>query len=218
MTTKPGRYAAREIESLILTVRGQKVILDRDLAALYGVPTSRFNEAVKRNRKRFPSDFMFQLTADEFAVLTSQFAMSKPGRGGRRTPPYAFTEHGAVMAANILHGERAIQMSVLVVRAFVKMRSMLAAQKNLAGKLSTLEKTLTKRQDLHERVISDIIQQIMSLLNPPAESEPEPPRKQIGFRVREKLATYRTRAGKSTPTPNSPSTYKFPGRKRTLPA
>jgi hypothetical protein len=106
MTTKPGKYAVRGIESLILTVRGQKVILDRDLAAVYGVPTFRFNEAVKRNRKRFPSDFMFQLTADEFAVLTSQFAMSKPGRGGRRTPPYAFTEHGAVMAANILHGER----------------------------------------------------------------------------------------------------------------
>jgi phage regulator Rha-like protein len=202
MATRPGKYVVRGIGSLILTVRGQKVILDRDLAAVYGVPTFRFNEAVKRNCKRFPSDFMFQLTADEFAVLTSQVAMSKPGRGGRRTLPYAFTEHGAVMAANILHGERAIQMSVLVVRAFVKMRSMLAAQKNLAAKLSTLEKTLTERQDLHERVISDIIQQIMSLLNPTV--EPEPPRKQIGFRVREKLATYRTRAGESTPTPSSP--------------
>lgn len=200
MATKPGKYAARGIEPLILTVRGQKVILDRDLAAVYDVPTFRFNEAVKRNRKRFPSDFMFQLTAEEFAVLTSQCAMSKPGRGGRRTPPYAFTEHGAVMAANILHGERAIQMSVLVVRALVKIRSMLAAQKNLAAKLSTLEKTLTERQDLHERVISDIIQQIMSLLNPPVESEPEPPRKQIGFRVREKLATYKVRtAGRERP-------------------
>ncbi len=189
MTAKPATYDARRIELLILTIRGQKVILDRDLAALYGVPTYRFNEAVKRNLRRFPDDFMFRLTADEFATLTSQIAMSKPGRGGRRTLPYAFTEHGAVMAANILHSERAIQMSVLVVRAFVRMRAMLATQKDLAGKLAALEETLTERLDLHERVISDIIQQIMSLLNPPP--EPEPPQKHIGFRTRERLATYK---------------------------
>jgi len=189
MPAKPATYDARGIESRILTIRGQKIILDRDLATLYGVPTFRFNEAVKRNRRRFPDDFMFRLTADEFAALTSQIAMSKPSRGGRRTLPYAFTEHGAVMAANILHSERAIQMSVVVVRAFVKMRAMLTAQKDLARKLAALEKTLTERLDLHERVISDIIQQIMSLLNPP--SEPEPPRKQIGFHARERLATYK---------------------------
>lgn len=189
MTAKPATYDARRIELLILTIRGQKVILDRDLAALYGVPTNRFNEAVKRNLRRFPDDFMFRLAADEFATLTSQIAMSKPGRGGRRTLPYAFTEHGAVMAANILHSERAIQMSVLVVRAFVRMRAMLATQKDLAGKLAALEETLTERLDLHERVISDIIQQIMSLLNPPP--EPEPPQKHIGFRARERLATYK---------------------------
>lgn len=100
------------------------------------------------------------------------------------------------MAANILHSERTIQMSVFVVRAFVKMRSMLAAQKDLAGKLTSLEKTLTERLDLHERVISDIIQQIMSLLNPPTESEPEPLRKEIGFRVRERLASYRVKTGR----------------------
>ena len=189
MTGKPATYDARRIEPLILTIRGQRVILDRDLAALYGVPTFRFNEAVKRNRRRFPDDFMFRLTADEFAALTSQIAMSKPGRGGRRTLPYAFTEHGAVMAANILHSERAIQMSVFVVRAFVKMRAMLTAQKDLARKLAALEKTLTERLDLHERVISDIIKQIMSLLNPPP--EPVPPHKQIGFHIREGLVTYR---------------------------
>lgn len=193
MPEKPAKYNAHAIEPLIITIRGQRVILDRALAALYGVPTFRFNEAVKRNRKRFPEDFMFQLTAEEVASLTSQIAMSKPGRGGRRTRPYAFTEHGAVMAANILHSEQAVQMSVFVVRAFVKMRSMLATQKDLAGKLTSLEKALTKRLDLHERVISDIIQQIMSLLNPPTESEPEPARNEIGFRVRERLASYKVK-------------------------
>jgi hypothetical protein len=196
MSEKPAKYSAHAIEPLIVTIRGQRVILDRALAALYGVPTFRFNEAVKRNRKRFPEDFVFKLTAEEVASLTSQFAMSKPGRGGRRTRPYAFTEHGAVMAANILHSEQAVQMSVFVVRAFVKMRAMLAAQKDLAGKLTSLEKALTKRLDLHERVISDIIQQIMSLLNPPPDSEPEPPRSEIGFRVRERLASYRVKTAR----------------------
>ena len=182
----------RLIDNMILTIRGQKVILDSDLAALYGVPTFRFNEAVKRNRKRFPDDFMFQLTTEELAALTSQIAMSKIGRGGRRTLPYAFTEHGAVMAANILHSEKAIQMSVFVVRAFVKMRAMLTTHKDLAAKLGALERALTKRLNIHERVISDIIQQIMSLLNPPP-PEPDPPRKQIGFLVGERPATYRRR-------------------------
>jgi len=180
----------RIIDNMILTIRGQKVILDRDLAALYGVPTFRFNEAVKRNRQRFPADFMFQLTTEELAALTSQIAMSKIGRGGRRTLPYAFTEHGAVMAANILHSEKAIQMSVFVVRAFVKMRAMITTQKDLAGKLAALEKGLTRRLNIHERVISDIIQQIMSLLNPPP-PEPDPPRKHIGFIARERPASYR---------------------------
>ena len=180
----------RLIDNMIRTIRGHKVILDRDLAALYGVPTFRFNEAVKRNRKRFPADFMFQLTTEEIAALTSQIAMSKTGRGGRRTLPFAFTEHGAVMAANILHSEKAVQMSVFVVRAFVKMRAMITTQKDLAGKLAAPEKALTRRLNIHERVISDIIQQIMSLLNPPP-PELDPPRKQIGFIVRERAATYR---------------------------
>ena len=186
------------IGDMIITVRGDKVILDRDLAALYDVPTFRFNEAVKRNRRRFPDDFMFQLTTEERASLTSQFAMSKRGRGGRRTLPYAFTEHGAVMAANILRSEKAIQMSVFVVRAFVKMRTMLLAQKDLAGKLAALEKALTRRLNLHERVISDIIQQIMSLLNPPP-PEPEPAQKRIGFLVRENAALYKRRVIKARP-------------------
>jgi phage regulator Rha-like protein len=186
------------IGEMILTIRGHKVILDRDLAALYGVPTFRLNEAVKRNRRRFPDDFMFQLTAEELSALTSQIAISKTGRGGRRTLPYAFTEHGAVMAANILRSEKAIQMSVFVVRAFVKMRAILATQTDLAYKLAALEKELTKRLDLHERVISDIIQQIMSLLNPPP-PEPAPPRKRIGFHVRERATTDKRNMLKAQP-------------------
>jgi phage regulator Rha-like protein len=200
MRAKPGRHEVRVIESSILTIRGQKVILDHDLAALYGVPTKVFNQAVKRNIRRFPTDFMFRLTVEEYKSLRSQFVtsnlistfeISKPGRGGRRTLPYAFTEHGAVMAANVLRTKRAIQMSVFVVRAFIKMRALLTAQKDLAAKLATLERTLTRRLNLHERVISDIIQQIMSLLNPPV--QPEPPRKRIGFHVRERAAIYRRR-------------------------
>lgn len=165
------------------------MILDHDLAVLYGIPTYRFNEAVKRNCRRFPADFMFRLTVDEAAVLTSQIAMSKPGRGGRRTLPYAFTQHGAVMAANILRSDRAVQMSVFVVRAFVKMRSMLVGQKDFARKLAALEKAPTDRLDLHELVISDIIQQIMSLLNPQPGSAP--PRKRIGFHIRERSVPYK---------------------------
>jgi hypothetical protein len=182
-------YGAHAVEGMILTVRGQKVILDRDLAALYNVPTFRFNEAVKRNRRRFPDDFMFQLTPVEFAGLISQIAMSKPGSGGRRTPPYAFTEHGAVMAANILRSERAIQMSVFVVRAFVRMRQLLGTQRELAAKLADLEKKLTVRLDTHETAIVDVLRQIMRLLNPPPDA-PEPPSRKIGFRIQESRARY----------------------------
>jgi len=169
-----------EIEPLIHTVRDQKVILDSDLAAIYGVPTYRFNEAVKRNRDRFPADFMFQLTPQECTVLTSQNAMSKPGRGGRRTLPYAFTEHGAVMAANILRSSRAVQMSVFVVRAFMKMRQMIVSQQDLARKLTELEKNLTKRLDVHESAIVNVIRELILLLNPPPEKAPR--MKKIGFR------------------------------------
>jgi len=124
---------------------------------IYGIPTFRFNEAIKRNRERFPEDFMFRLTAAQFAALTSQFAMSKKGRGGRRTLPYAFTEHGAVMAANILNSPRAVQMSVFVVRAFLKMRALLGDKRDLAQKLASLEKELKKRLDVHEAVIVTIM-------------------------------------------------------------
>jgi hypothetical protein len=190
MTEKPQRYETQAIEHMIITIRGQRVILDRDLAALYGVPTFRFNEAVKRNRSRFPEDFMFQLTHDEVASLTSQFAISKTRRGGRRTLPYAFTEHGTVMAANILRSPKAIQMSVFVVRAFIRMRQIFITQKDLARKLEDLEKELTARLDVHETAINEMLRQIRRLLSPP--SEPEPPKKRIGFLVEERHVPYKT--------------------------
>jgi hypothetical protein len=186
-------YTTDDITTLIVTVRGKRVILDRDLAALYGVPTFRFNEAVKRNRNRFPEDFMFQLTGDEAACLTSQIAMSKSRRGGRRTLPYAFTEHGTVMAANILRSPKAIQMSVFVVRAFIRMRQMLIEQRGLARKLAALEEELTARLDVHETAINEILGQIRRLLSSPP--EPEPPKKRIGFLVEEPHVPYKSSKG-----------------------
>src|SRR6266487_3164761 len=121
MSIKPNRTSVPAVENKIYTIRGQKVILDRDLAALYEVPTFRFNEAVKRNRKRFPEDFLFQITQEEFENLISHFAISSSHHGGIRKLPWAFTEHGAIMAANILNSARAVEMGVFVVRAFIKM-------------------------------------------------------------------------------------------------
>jgi hypothetical protein len=180
------------IESLIRTIRGRKVILDSDLARIFGVPTFRFNEAIKRNRQRFPADFMFQVTKDEAITLTSQNAMSKPTRGGRRTLPYAFTENGAVMSANILNTPRAVRMSVFVVRAFVKMRELLVANRELAGQLKELERKLTSRLDIHEAAIVDVLQRIMRLLEPPSQPEaPDQPHKEIGFHIKEDPVPYR---------------------------
>jgi phage regulator Rha-like protein len=183
---KPAIYLPTDPVARIVTIRGQKVIVDSDLAAIYGVETFRFNEAVKRNRNRFPQDFMFQLTQAEFSALTSQNAISKAGRGGRRTPPYAFTEHGAVMAANILRSERAVQMSVFVVRAFIRMRAALADNRELARKLAALEREIKARLDVHESAIVDTLRRLMEIIDPPA--LPEPPRKQIGFQVKESRA------------------------------
>jgi hypothetical protein len=157
------------IERAILLIRGHKVMLDADLARLYATATKRLNEQVKRNRDRFPSDFMFQLTKEEWHCLRSQIATSKPGRGGRRVPPYAFTEHGAVMAANVLNSPRAVQTSIQVVRAFIRLRELLASHKELARRLDALE----QRYDGQFKVVFDAIRKLMS---PPAPSVPR-----IGF-------------------------------------
>jgi len=156
-------------------------MLDGDLAAIYGVSISRFNEAVKRNKERFPADFMFQLTAEENASLRSQFAILETGRGRhRKYRPYAFTEYGALMAANILNSPRAVQMSIFVVRAFAKMREALLASPDLARKLAALEKKLTCRLDVHEAAIVKVLQDLMQILDPPP-LPPDPPQRKIGF-------------------------------------
>jgi hypothetical protein len=152
------------IESRILLVRGQKAILDADLASLYGVTTKRLNEQVRRNAERFPDDFMFQLAPEEWAVLRSRFATSNEGRGGRRYAPYAFTEHGAIMAATVLNAPRAIEVSVFVVRAFVRLRELLATNKELAAKLTELERKLTT----HDQAIAGLINAMRELMKPPA--------------------------------------------------
>jgi hypothetical protein len=167
------------IDSVIQIVRGQRVILDSDLAKIYGIQTFRLNEAVKRNRNRFPDDFLFRLEKKEYKALTSQFAISIRSRGGRRTLPYAFTEHGAVMAANILNSERAVQMSIFVVRAFVKMREAFGPNKRLADKLAELEKKLTGRMDVHEKAIVYVLGELKKLMGP--HLLPEPKRHPIGF-------------------------------------
>jgi len=171
------------IEPLIRTIRGQKVILDADLARLYAVETRAFNRGVKRNAERFPPDFMFQLTRAEFANLKCQSGTSSSGHGGRRKLPFAFTENGAVMSANVLNSPQAVRMSVFVVRAFVKMRELLGGTRELAKQLAELEKKLTTRLDLHETAIIEVLQRIMDLLDPPP-PPPEPPRPQIGFHAR----------------------------------
>jgi phage regulator Rha-like protein len=162
------------VESRIMFLRHQRVILDSDIAELYGVPLKRLNEQVKRNQERFPSDFVFQLTSKEHATLRSQFATSNKSRGGRRYTPYAFTEHGAIMAATVLNSKRAVQMSVFVVRAFVRLREMLATNRRLAGKIDELE----NRLDTHDSTIQDLIEAIKELMTPQ-----EPSRVRIGFQL-----------------------------------
>ncbi len=184
MSEDPVGYGAHKVEGLILFLRGQRVILDHELASLYGVPTHRFNEAVKRNRDRFPQDFLFQLTKVEFEALISQFAISKKGRGGVRKLPWAFTEHGAIMAATILNSPRAAQMSVFVVRAFVRMRERLMANQALEKRLAEIEKKLL----LHDSSLRDLYDRIRPLLLPP----PEKPKRRIGY-LEESKSLYRVR-------------------------
>jgi len=172
MNGQTGVIPVERIERAILSIRGEKVMLDSDLAELYGVETKRLNEQVRRNLHRFPRDFMFQLTAEEAESLRSQFATSNEGRGGRRYLPYAFSEHGALMLANVLNSERAAQTSVMVVRAFVRLRQMLASNAELARKLEAME----KKYDRQFKVVFDAIRQLMS--------PPEPKRREIGFHVK----------------------------------
>ncbi len=199
MKTKTLAIPQQPVEYFIRVIRGQRIILDADLARIYRVSTKRLNQAVKRNADRFPPDFAFQLEPQEHEFMQSQIVTAIPDRApGMRSQfvtaskrnvryrPWAFTEHGAIMAANTLNSPRAVQMSVFVVRAFVKMREVLAQNRQLAEKLAELERKLTSRLDVHENAIVHILDEIKKLMEPlPAQAETE--RRQIGFHVHDQI-------------------------------
>jgi hypothetical protein len=185
------------IAQAIYVIRGQKVMLDFDLALLYGVTTGALNQAVRRNQARFPADFMFRLTTAEEdhlkcqigisnkgPSLKSQSVISKPGRGGRRHQPYAFTEQGVAMLSSVLNSGRAVKVNIAIMRAFVKLREALETNRELARKFSELEKRVGK----HDDEIGAIIDAIRQLMAPP-----EKPAREIGFHVRERVPRYRIR-------------------------
>jgi hypothetical protein len=183
MSTRQSLIPVEKIQCLILLIRGKRVILDSDLARLYGVATKALNQAVKRNQKRFPPDFMFRLNeVEKNEVVTNCDHLSRL----RFSPvlPHAFTEHGAIMLANVLNSDRAVEASVQVVRAFVRLREMLSSNRELAHKLAVLERHIAT----HDEQIQAIFEAIHQLLNPP-----EPPRKEIGFHVKEDGAPYRVK-------------------------
>jgi phage regulator Rha-like protein len=197
MPKPSNKLTTDQLGQLIYEVRGERVMLDSDLASIYGVETKALNRAVKRNRDRFPRDFVFQLSEDEWKNLRYQIGTSSSdrkdrslryqigtlntGRGRhRKYLPYVFTEHGAIMAANVLNSARAVQMSVFVVRAFLKMRALLGDKRDLAQKLAALEKELKKRLDVHEAIIVTILQRVMDIIDPPA-LPPPPAKPRIGF-------------------------------------
>ena len=199
MSEKTQELSSAQLERLIHEIRGQKVMLDSDLARLYGMPTKRLNEQVKRNQARFPEDFMFQLTRQELAsarnveshettLNRSQFATGSQKHRDSRVPPYAFTEHGAIMTANVLNNSQAVQMSVFVVRAFIKMRAALNDTRALAPKLAALEKELKDRLNVQEAAIVTILQRVMDIIDPPPMLEP--PKRRMGFGVEEREAVY----------------------------
>lgn len=166
------------IVPLVRSVRGKRVILAFDLAGLYGVSTKRLNQQVRRNLERFPADFAFQLNHAEAKSLRLQFAISNSRWGGRRFLPYAFTEHGAVMAANVLNSQHAIAMSVEVVRAFVRLRRAVKSRALAASKLAELERTVNNKLDKHDKEIAELFKAVESLMD---DGEPESEKKRIGF-------------------------------------
>jgi hypothetical protein len=170
--------ADNRILRTIMGVRGEKVILDSNLAELYGVETRRLNEQVRRNIHKFPDDFMFQLTKEEFDSLKSQIATSSSGWGGRRKPPLVFTEHGALQAANVLNSKQANKMSVFIVRAFVRLREMALTNVMLSRKVDQLEKRVSD----HDEILIDLVREIRKLIETP---KPKGNRKAIGFIISE---------------------------------
>lgn len=187
MATKQSIVPVERVELSIFEVRGKKVIVDVDLAAIYGVPTKQLNQAIKRNAERFPADFMFKLTAEEAEAWQrsrSQIVTLKRG-GNIKYLPHALTEYGAIMAATVLNSPKAVQMSLFVVRAFVKMRETLASHAELSEKLDELESKLSARLDDHEKAILHLLRQVKEIVSPPYKRK-----RQIGFNVRERKAKY----------------------------
>ncbi len=172
------------IEQMIRLIRGEKVILDSDVAVLYGVETGALNRAVRRNIDRFPGDFMFQLSKEEFDYLKCQFGMSSQWGGRRRSTPVAFTEQGGAMLSSVLRSERAARVNIEIVRTFVRLRQMLLTHTELTNKLATLE----NKYDEQFRVVFDAIRALMT----PA----EPEKKEVGFHVKEKKAKYGSKSKK----------------------
>jgi aromatic ring-opening dioxygenase LigB subunit len=188
--TETGLVTPESVERAIIVLRGRRVILDSELAALYGVTVSVFNQAVKRNMERFPADFAFQLTREEYESLRSQIVILKAGRGAhRKYLPYVFTEHGAVMAASVLNSPKAVEMSVEVVRAFVRLRQILAANRQLAARVDDLERKMNQSNAAHSNNIGTLFDAVRSLM-----TAPEKPKRQIGFQTRARAGECRPRA------------------------
>ncbi len=165
----PKIIPAEEIARAILVVRGQRVLIDGELAALYGVATKVLLQAVRRNRKRFPRDFMIQLTVTEWTALRSQFVTLKPGRGQhRKYMPYVFTEQGVAMLSSVLNSDRAIAVNIQIMRAFVRLRGLLASNQELARRFAQLEARIDKKLSAHDEAITAILSAIRQLMNPPA--------------------------------------------------
>lgn len=172
------------IEKKIFFVRREKVMLDFHLAALYNVSTKRLKEQVRRNIRRFPSDFMFELTLEEYLALRSQFATSVLSKGGRRYMPFAFTEQGVAMLSSVLKSDRAIVVNIEIMRAFVSLREILMTNKNIAGRLDAMQ----KKYDLNFQLVFNAIKELSTL--------PEVPRKRIGFQIQEPKAIYKVKKKK----------------------
>ena len=170
----------KRILKIIMVIRGENVILDADLAKLYGVETRRLNEQVRRNIEKFPDDFMFQLTKEEFTNLKSQFATSSSGWGGRRKLPFVFTEHGSLQAANVLYSLQANKMSVFIVRTFVRLREMALTNEKLSRKFNQLENRVSD----HDEILIELVREIRKLIDAP---KPKGKRRSIGFIKSDKL-------------------------------
>lgn len=183
MGYKAALVSQPQLEQAILLIRGQRVMLDRDLAAMYGVTTSNLNKAVQRNRSRFPADFMFQLTADEADVLRFQFGILKKGLHFKYLP-YVFTQEGVAMLSGVLRSPRAEQVNIAIMRAFVRLRETLSLHKELAHKLAELERKIEN----HDENIRTLFEAIHQLMTPP-----ETPQKEIGFHVKEATTPYRVK-------------------------